>query len=80
MRLSCYPNLYTNTVGMAIIGMERVHTLTNLTQHGRLPIGFDERIAGIVRGCCGFGQNSLHRWDLEMVREAATSVAAAVGE
>lgn len=66
---------------MTIIGMERVHTLTNLTQHGRLPVGFDERIAGIVGGCCGFGQNSLHRWDLERVREAATSIVVAeVGE
>lgn len=57
--------------------MERVHTLTALTQHGRLPVGFDERVAGIVRGCCGLGQDHPHRWDLERVREIATEVAAA---
>lgn len=60
--------------------MERVHTLTNLTQHGRLPAGFDERVAGIVRGCCYLDQNCLHRWGLKKVKEVATSVAAAEAE
>lgn len=53
-----------------------MHTLTMLTQHDKLPVGFDERVAGIVRGCCGFCQDGPHRWCLERVREVVTSIIA----
>lgn len=57
--------------------MERVHTLTNLTRHGEIPAGIDERVAEVVKGCCGLGQHRQRRWNLGRVREVTTDIVAA---
>lgn len=56
------------------VGMERVLTLTALACQSKLPVGLEERVAEIVRGCCGFGQYYRHKWDIKRIRKAAMDI------